>query len=358
MYTHSNATLKLSVFFPPLYPSESRHADVVVSTSAGATQTTYVRSCDIAEHIWVCSVRIDHLPEDVEYSYVVSYQPDVTIMKNGVYNYGGNIPAQPVESKGYPRVAALGCFGKDSTRDRTDFVQAVLSEKPDLVVVQGDVSYNKSQVAYDFLEFAFSVRDLTRDRPTLMQMDDHDYGEPNLWGADVGDEMSGSGFSKPPCIVNAYQRLFMSHMPDPAVDWTLINGITIHYTTYKWGNVEFAVLESRKFKNIRQGESLLGTEQEDWLDEWCSNDDDNDNQQQPPLKVVLTQTPFADISTSETNMKHQGMYENDDPAVDSNGYPASGRQRFFDIVDGCSSLILSGDQHLGIAVQYEQYGKI
>ena len=44
---------------------------------------------------------------------------------------------------------------------------------------------------------------------------------------------------------------------------------------------------------------------------------------------------------------------------DSNGYPIEGRNRFMGIIEGCSSLILSGDQHLGIAVTYEnEYGNV
>jgi alkaline phosphatase D len=181
-------------------------------------------------------------------------------------------------------------------------------------------------------------------------MDDHDYGEPNLWGAWNGDEESGSGFFKPVCLVNALQQQSMGHNPDPATQMTLANGITVHYTSYEYGMVEFAVLEARKFKNHR-GNSLLGDEQESWLRGWCSVNDEK-------LKIILSQTPFASLATNVTTFSSKPPFVRAVKAgstFDTNGYPAEGRRRFMEIIQGCSPLILSGDQHLGIAVTYDDY---
>jgi hypothetical protein len=51
------------------------------------------------------------------------------------------------------------------------------------------------------------------------------------------------------------------------------------------------LLEDRKFKSTDSAGSLLGAEQEEWLQDWCDND------QGMHLKVVLTQTPFGSLVT-------------------------------------------------------------
>jgi len=179
-------------------------------------------------------------------------------------------------------------------------------------------------------------------------MDDHDYGSGNLWGAEkTEDEDSGSGFIKPVCLVNALQELCMGHNPDPATTETLDNGITIHYGNYEYGRFDFAVLEARKFKNRDVGDSLLGAAQEAWLDGWCSDSTER-------VKIVLTQTPFASLGTFVTSTQG-GMINVNSVLDDPNGWPVPGRTRAMEIMQGCTNLILSGDQHMAIAVSYDEY---
>lgn len=159
--------------------------------------------------------------------------------------------------------------------------------------------------------------------------------------------MSGAGFTKPPCIVNALQDLSLGHLPDPVSQQTLRNGITIHYTNYRYGQVDFAILEARKFKNYRSGNSLLGEDQEQWLQDWC-------NTNHHRLGIVLAQTPFAALATNNTAYKHRGIKPVRAP-IDTNAQPVEARERFMRIIQNCSPLILSGDQHLGVAVTYDDY---
>lgn len=342
LYTYSQQVFKMSVIFPPLHPLESRKCDVTLKSQT--SQDEYKTSCDIQENTWHCSVRIDALPTG-NYDYLVEYQP-MQGSSDLVYLYDGIVKAP----HGYPRVAAMGCFGQDATSDKTKFVESVKEEKPDLVLLQGDQTYFSKSLSYGFIELVYTIQDITRSTPAIVQMDDHDYGEPNLWGAGNGDEESGSGFTKQVCLVNALQQQSMSHNPDPAKRSTLENGITVHYTSYQYGEVDFAVLEARKFKNYRTGKSLLGDEQEDWLQDWCSTSSDR-------VKVILSQTPVASLSTHSTRMgAPYGMGTATEGLIDTNGYPLEGRARLMDIVSGCSPLILSGDQHLGIAVAYDDYG--
>jgi PhoD-like phosphatase len=345
VYTHSKSTLKMTVLFPPLYPEERRSATLVVSRSSNRRRR-FTLPCDIKETTWHCTFRIDKLPTQRRYSFRVIYEPNPSMFPDLEYVYQGQIPAQV----SFPKIAAMGCFGPDSTWEKPELQAAVLAERPDLLVLQGDQVYGTDNLAYGFLELVHSIHNLTRRMPTVVQMDDHDYGLPNLFGASNGDEESGSGFgTKPVCVINALQEMAMSHLPDRATNATLDNGIDVRYTNYVYGNVDFAILEARKFKNYKGGTSLLGSDQEDWLREWCDNNESG-------LKVVLAQTPFASLATNETSYYRGEKIAPAGPLPDSNGNPPEGRSRFMEIARNCTSLVLAGDQHLGIAVTYEDYG--
>jgi len=345
LFSLSGGTLKLSAIFPPLYPEEQKVANLIVKRKGKRVATD---ECIIKPNIWYCSFRVDKLgrAEDVEddYSYEVVYQPNAKD-SDLVYTYGGKIPL-PKEN---PRIAALGCFGYDGhNTEKKSLIDAVQSQGPDLLLLQGDQTYVHDHLGFGFLHLIYSIQELTRSTPTIVQMDDHDYGSGNLWGAGyTEDEESGSGFEKPVCLINALQELCMGHNPDPATSDTLQNGITIHYGNYEYGRLDFAVLEARKFKNRKWGDSLLGDAQEEWLKEWCSNSGDR-------VKIVLTQTPFAALGTHVTSPKGE-VAEVINPPDDPNGFPVAGRTRAMEILKGCTNLVLSGDQHLAIVVSYDDY---
>ena len=70
-----------------------------------------------------------------DYEYEVVYRPgrrDDNDNSSGdiVYTYTGSIRAP----RGYPRIAAMSCFGKDSTYKKDKLVAAALLEKADLLV--------------------------------------------------------------------------------------------------------------------------------------------------------------------------------------------------------------------------------
>jgi hypothetical protein len=175
-------------------------------------------------------------------------------------------------------------------------------------------------------------------------MDDHDYGQGDIWGALNEGYNSGEGFEKAPCVVNAAQNLALGHLPDPATDTTLDNGISIHYTNYIYGKTDFAILESRKFMSWQNGDSLIGHDQEAWVDDWC--------QVQNRLKIVLLQTPIVNIVTNTTL---KGKME-PIPSHWMTKASDAGRDRFLNIVKDCRPLLLSGDRHIGIAVNYPDFG--
>eukprot|EP00559_Dactyliosolen_fragilissimus_P006889 CAMPEP_0184870946 /NCGR_PEP_ID=MMETSP0580-20130426/39326_1 /TAXON_ID=1118495 /ORGANISM="Dactyliosolen fragilissimus" /LENGTH=731 /DNA_ID=CAMNT_0027373343 /DNA_START=60 /DNA_END=2252 /DNA_ORIENTATION=+ len=349
LFTLSSNGLKLTAFFPPLYPGETRDAKLVVTgTVSGKEHKT---SCDIKEDFWYCPFRIEGINTDESYTYSVKYtpnknsDPETTKIR---YSYNGNIP-KPVD---LPRIASVGCFGIDNTMDKTELVNAVEATNPDLLILSGDQTYSHRELVYGFQETLHSIQHLTRNIPTIVMMDDHDYGQGNLMGADTGDEESGSGFEKATCLINSIEDLMVSHNPDPARDTVMWNGMSSKYTSYIYGDIDFAITEARKFKqtlDTKKDNSLLGNEQEEWLKSWCETDIDK-------IKVVLAATPFASLPTHSTSFSSSNSIKAvSTNNIDPNGFPVKGRTRVMEILNGCSSLILSGDQHLGIAVTYDDY---
>lgn len=355
LYSFTKRTIKLSAYFPPLYPDESRIATLVLNNdmSESATRTT---KCSITSNIWHCAFRIQNVSRNIAYTYQVQYHP-MTTNHTIMYTYDGHIP----KSFGYPLVAVLGCFGLDSKKGKNELVEAVKSTSPDLLILSGDQTYHHNDLVHGFLETIYTIQELTRSRPTLVLMDDHDYGQANLNGAADGDEISGWGFEKPVCLINGIEELIMSHNPDPERSTILWNGLHSRYTSYKYGRVDFAITEARKFKNASSNvtrDSLLGHEQEEWLSRWCDvTDDFNFSNNKNKLKVVLAVTPFASLMTHKSSMlSNQSIVEVTIDSHDSNGYPVAGRNRAMRILKGCSPLVISGDQHAGIVVTYDEYG--
>ena len=133
LYTFSARTLKMTIMFPPLYPTESRTATLMVTGQSSGTSR--VANCIIKEHTWNCLARMDNLSHNEAYAFEVMYHPDPNDNNNNnnnnlVYTYDGFIPQQV----GYPRIAAMGCFGKDNTKDKSELVRAVASESADILV--------------------------------------------------------------------------------------------------------------------------------------------------------------------------------------------------------------------------------
>jgi len=171
LYTFTKNTLKLTAVFPPLHYLESRLAEVeVTGTLSGTTRNA---NCTIVKNAWNCLFRIDDLPASEPYVYQVSYKPDPDFLPDLVYSYEGLIPI-PSSS---PRIAAMGCFGPDNTWVKSSLVTAVLSMTPDLLVLQGDQTYLHSNMVYGFIETVYSIHEVTRNIPTIVQLDDHDYGK-------------------------------------------------------------------------------------------------------------------------------------------------------------------------------------
>ena len=163
------------------------------------------------------------------------------------------------------------------------------------------------------------------------------------------------------------ERAQTSHFPDPAAPQTIGQGIGVWFTNLNWGNVDFAILEDRKFKTGPagrvpkqgprpdhilnpdydpasvdvEGAILLGESQLDFLDNWAQDWTDAN------MKVALSATIFcggAHIHGSANGRLHADM--------DSNGWPQTGRNKAVSALRKGFAFHFAGDQHLATIFQH------
>ncbi len=308
-------------------------------------------------------------PQESWYEGVVRAEPDgATPMSIAMINCTIHaIRVLEVATNGAARLPGEA-FGGLYTRTNLYFPYAelagnVAAADPDLVVTLGDQYYENQPTRKDrqnplldvlgkYYLWLWSFGDLTRDRPTLALVDDHDMFQGNLWGWDGrrapnGDANEG-GYVQPPAWVNTVQRLQCGHNPDAYDPTPVLQGISVYYAAFSYGGVSFALLEDRKFKNTNATgtdagqplplpRDLLGARQERFLADWAGM-----HPGQP--KVCFTQTLLACVQTGPDGRPIA------DP--DSNGAPVGARRRAVTLLKAAGALVLSGDQHLGSLVRH------
>jgi hypothetical protein len=290
-----------------------------------------------------------------------------------------------------------------------DIVGHVRAHNPDFLFFSGDQVYEGASPTaadyenpyqdylYKWYLWLWAFRDLTADIPSVAVPDDHDVFHGNVWGAGgrktppglTGAEAQDQGgYRLSPDWVNMVQRTQASHLPLPWDPTPSEAGIENYYTDLVYGGVSFAVLEDRKFKSPPKlllpeadvwngwaqnpafdarteadppGASLLGESQEAFLEAWAE-----DWSQQVWMKVVLSQTIFANVATIPSDamngsvipslpIPEPGTYVTGDKMaadMDSNGWPPSGRDRAVEAMRKGFAVHLAGDQHLASTIQY------
>lgn len=209
-----------------------------------------------------------------------------------------------------------------------------------------------------YYQFGWTWRELLKDRPSIIIPDDHDVFQGNIWGAGgrATKSFEQGGYMMPPAWVNAVQRTQTAHLPDPIDPTPIKQGITVYYTKMTWGDVPIAVIEDRKWKTgfrsvLPQkvsrnrtldeldvpGASLLGDRQEAFLTQWSQDTAD------APLRLILSQTIFCTAHTHGGPQLKKTYYD-----FDSNGWPRSGRRRALVPFRDRRTVMIHGDQHLGL----------
>ena len=306
--------------------------------------------------------------------------------------WGGIFRAEPLDGS-VLKLAALSCH-KDIAWPWKEAIDELIAHDPDLVFFSGDQIYEND---YDSPMFRAMTREevpkcmknylqkwrkfgeafgrLMKDRPTIMITDDHDVFANDLWGKG-GLRMEGKrttgGYPTHPEWVNAAEFTQTGNLPDPVNPGPHGDGIFAYYTALKYGGVQFAILEDRKFKSPpsevikeliapdgfkwpknrktdfeievvldpeydcteldRPDLQLLGQDQEAFLADWSKQ-----LKQSGGIGAVLSQSPWA----------HVAMYSPTSADTDSNAWPQSGRNRALKAIGDAPVVLLHGDVHLG-----------
>ncbi len=357
LYTVHNKTLKLTAQLYPLESSDSRSVRLEIERDG---QWVEVARANVIEPGWTVPFRVENWDDTQAHKYRVLHGAEAT--------YEGIVRKNPVDKDeivvaGFTGNSIQPAHGGDISRQ--DLIDNVKKVDADVLFFSGDQVYDHNRHYAAWLKFGRDFGDIIKDRPTLCLPDDHDVGQPNLWGEGGKiSTLSGNadgGYAQPGVYVQEVERAQTSHFPDPVDPRKIEQGIGVYFTNLNWGNIDFAILEDRKFKtgpagrvpkqgprpdHIRnpdydpasvdiEGAELLGQRQLDFVDAWAQD------WHHAKLKVALSQTIFcggAHIHGDANGRLHADM--------DSNGWPQSGRNRALQSLRKAFAFHYAGDQHL------------
>lgn len=357
LYTVSNNTLKLTAQLYPLKADEDRTVRLEIKT--GDTWKEVART-KVIEYGWTAPLRVENWDDTKTVRYRVAHGKTAfyegTVRRNPVYK-------DEIVVAGFTGNSVNKGHGGDISRN--DLVENVKKIDADVLFFSGDQVYSHTQHYKFWLKFGKDFGEIIRDRPTITIPDDHDVGQPNIWGASGKQSKLGGasdgGYARPVDYVQSVERAQTSHLPDAFDPTPIQRGIGVYYTRFTWGRISFAILEDRKFKtgpaglipkqgprpdHIRNPDYdpksvdvpeavLLGKRQLKFLDTWGQDWTGAD------MKLALSQTIFA--GGAHIHGKVGGRLHAD---LDSNGWPQAGRNRAIDAMRKCFAVHYAGDQHL------------
>ena len=348
-----------------------------------------VQSSAIHEYASTAHFRIENWNDQQPVSFRV-------VLKDGneMGEWKGTIRKDPKNKKTI-KLAALSCM-KDGAFPNQYLQQNILAQNPDILFFAGDQLYESNggygivraskiedvaRASLNYLPkywiFGWSFRDAMKDRPSIVIPDDHDVYHGNIWGLgggpvpEGGNKGSDGGYAMHPEWVRMVERTQVSNLPDPYDPTPVLQNIGVYYTDFNYGGISMAVLEDRKFKSgpvqavdkkthkgrvdhvrdpnldpkvlDKPGLHLLGTRQEQFLEEWAGDYRD------ASMKAILSQSPFCAVATHHGGGKDSNILIAD---LDSNGWPQSGRNRAIELARKAHAVMIHGDQHLATVVHH------
>lgn len=363
IYTVADATLKLSAQLYPLYPDEAREVSLAIQEGGTWKEIQTAKVNDLG---WSALFRQENWDSNYDLKYRIRHGENAF--------FEGTIRKEPSD-KDEIVLAALSCNSNKDRGMRDNYVRNINHQDPDLIFFAGDQSYDHTEHTAAWLKFGLQFRETFRHRPAITIPDDHDIGQGNLWGENGKKSTSlGSpdgGYRYHTAYVNMVERCQTAHLPDPYDPTPVARNIGVYYTNLILGDVDFAILEDRKFKSGPEGKipqqgprpdhirnpsydpatidlpglTLLGERQLNFLEAWGNNNKEG-------IKVVLSQTGFcggAHIHGSLDNRLHADL--------DSNGWPQTGRNKALRLIKKANAVHIAGDQHLATVIQHgiEEY---
>ena len=359
IYTLSNNILKLTAQLFPLYPNESRELRLEVYRNNSWEE---IEKKKINEIGWAVTFKVQNWDDTKDTKYR---------LKHGKYaDFEGLIRKNPVD-KNTIKLAAFSCNSNKDRGGRENYVNNINHIDPDILFFAGDQSYDHKEHTAAWLKFGMQFREIFRERPCITIPDDHDIGQGNLWGENgkISSSPAGNdgGYFYHKEYVKMVERAQTSHLPDPYDSTPVEQGIGVYYTNLIYGDIDFAVIEDRKFKSgpkgkipqqgprpdhIRNAEydpgsidleglSLLGDRQLHFLKKW------GEKKGKSAMKAVLSQTGFcggAHLHGTKENRLHADL--------DSNGWPQKGRNEALKLIKKANAVHIAGDQHLSTVIHH------
>ncbi|GIW89816.1 MAG: hypothetical protein KatS3mg109_0248 [Pirellulaceae bacterium] len=359
LYTIDHGVLKMTAQLYPLKPGEPREARLELFLDG---EWREVSRQPVLYPGWSAHFRFEPWDARRDVRYRVRHAEKA--------QFEGLIRHDPIE-KPVITVAVMSCNSSRTTGLRPEIVNNLLQQDPDLLFFAGDQTYRHTEHTAGWIEFGLQFRDIIRDRPTITIPDDHDVGHPNLWGENgKRSTLQGNadgGYFYPPAYVNMVQRQQTWHLPDPVDPAPIDRDITVYFTRLRWGEIDFAILEDRKFKTGPAGKipqmgprpdhitdknydpksvdlpglELLGPRQEAFLQQW------SEDWTGARLKAVLSQTAFCGAVHLHGTPDNRLLAD-----LDCNGWPQSGRNRALRLIRRAWAVHLCGDQHLAVVVKH------
>ena len=359
VYTHDHGVLKMTAQLFPLKEDEPQEVRLELKVDG---QWSEVAKAPVIYPGWSAHFRIDPWDNTRDVPYRVRHGKNAT--------FEGLIRKDPID-KDVIVVASLSCDSNADRGERTEIVEKLKKQNPDLLFFAGDQSYDHKEHTAGWLLWGQQFRDIIKDRPVVAIPDDHDIGQGNLWGEGgvVADSPAGDtgGYFYPAEYVRMVERSQTSHLPDPADKRPIAQGITTYFTRLRVGGVDFAILEDRKFKTGPNGTipqmgprpdhiqqpgydpkrvdlpelKLLGDRQLAFLDAW--GEDWTGTQ----MKAALSQTAFCGAVHLHGSMENRLLAD-----LDCNGWPQTGRNKALAALRRALACHLCGDQHLTVVVKH------
>jgi alkaline phosphatase D len=376
MHSLNKNVLKMSAQFMPISTEQQPEARLeyrVVGSGGWQNQTVEIGDG------FVALFRIDTWDSSKDYEYRVVYpsQPEKAL-------FSGKVVRDPGTSKDL-NIALFSCqIPTSKSLDRGEYGKFIPAEEeygryepanivfphqpmvdyceslsPDLYLFCGDQYYEtfptqdggfsadaKLDTLYRWYLWYWCYRDVLKNKPCIVVADDHDILQGNLWGnkgiSAASKKEEEGGYKRDKGLVRMIYRVQHGHNPDPYDPTPIAHDIPVTYGSFVYGGVSFAVVEDRKFKTPPKYDvdpttvkgDLLGARQEKFLAEWKNMD--------PGLpKICLTASMWGSPQTAK----------NGKPLLDydANGYPFDGRTRAVKLVSDAKAVVLTGDQHLGLA---------
>ena len=386
-YTLSRGTMKMTAQLAPVSARADDYARLQVKRHAEqGGQWRTVDRAPVHELARTATFRVPGWDDARDVPYRVTYGYH-TAEGRRMDRLEGTVRRDPVDQDEIV-VGGLSC-AKDTAFPNENIVEGLRHHDPDVLAFTGDQYYEETggyvrraeenvplatlDALHRWSMHGWCFGELTRERPSLCLLDDHDVFHANIWGEggktiDRSSRMARGGYYMAPDWINAVQRMQTAHLPDPYDPTPVANGITVYYTDVLYGRVSFAVLEDRKWKSGPGGFvptdsdtpddwivdpdfdpsdadqpelELMGRRQLDFLEAWTADWRGAD------MKTVVSQTSLTQLPTH-----HGRQFVELVADLDSNGWPQTPRDRALKRMRKGFAVHIGGDQHLPMLLHY------